>query len=280
MIDLKELEAITNNPDQVFAELRRLTIEEVGRLLLHVPDKFSGLQAILPSMPEDKVQIAWTGSSGEALLTQSLNFVSFIEAAFLKYAGKTLSDKTILDYGCGWGRLIRLMYKFSPPDKIYGCDPWGNSIDFCKKNGIRANLAVSDYVPQNIPFIGVSFDLIYAFSVFTHLSEKTAKAALGALRKTIGQDGLLVITIRPIEYWDVHSQNQSIVDRIKMKEDHESKGFAFTAHDIPPIDGEITYGDASVSIPYIKDTYDSWEVVGEERGSVDPYQTICYLKPR
>ena len=43
------------------------------------------------------------------------------------------------------------------------------------------------------------FDLIYAFSVFTHLSEKTAHIVLSTLRDHIADTGVLVLTIRPKE---------------------------------------------------------------------------------
>src|SRR4029077_744564 len=45
-------------------------------------------------------------------------------------------------------------------------------------------------------------DLIYAFSVFTHLSERAAIMALTTLRRYVARGGLFVITIRPKEYWD------------------------------------------------------------------------------
>lgn len=115
----------------------------------------------------------------------------------------------MLDYGCGWGRLIRLLYKYTPPARIYGVDPWDKSIDICKESGIRADLAVSDYLPKTLPFEGKKFDLIYAFSVFTHLSERAATMALAACRERIKNDGMMVITARPLSYWDyhVHAQN-------------------------------------------------------------------------
>jgi trans-aconitate methyltransferase len=35
-----------------------------------------------------------------------------------------LSDARVLDYGCGRGRLTRLLYKYIPYSRLYALDPW------------------------------------------------------------------------------------------------------------------------------------------------------------
>ena len=47
----------------------------------------------------------------------------------------------------------------------------------CREQGVIGHLALSEWVPRTLPFPG-PFDLIYAYSVFTHLSEKTTRVAL------------------------------------------------------------------------------------------------------
>ncbi|MEY3206086.1 MAG: hypothetical protein RLZZ21_2417 [Planctomycetota bacterium] len=84
-------------------------------------------------------------------------------------------------------RLLRLMLKFAPADGLHGVDPWHRSIDLCREHGIPCRLALSDYVPRSLPYDG-PFDLVYAFSVFTHLSESTARAALSTIRRSIAED--------------------------------------------------------------------------------------------
>lgn len=58
----------------------------------------------------------------------------------------------------------------------------GQSIEQCEQHNVKANLALSQWVPRSLPFER-QFDLIYAFSVFTHLSEKTVHVVLSTLRK-------------------------------------------------------------------------------------------------
>src|SRR5262249_1559916 len=160
----------------------------------------------LPTMPSDRVQIDWTGNSGPALLEQSLQFIDTVATTFASYTGKPLESARILDYGCGWGRMIRLMYKFVSPHHIYACDAWPSALGHCQEHHVRAHLTLCEEIPAETPFPGVTFDLVYAFSVLTHLSERTARAVMRVLRRSIKPDGICVITVRPPEYWDAHPQ--------------------------------------------------------------------------
>jgi trans-aconitate methyltransferase len=135
-------------------------------------------------MSSEKVQNAWTGNHGQPLLTQSLAFIKAMTTGYTSITGAKISDAKVLDYGCGWGRLIRLLYKLTPIDNIYGVDPWDESINECHRNNVKGHLAISDWVPKALPF-NVKFNLIYAFSVFTHLSEKTTSIVLNTLRNYI-----------------------------------------------------------------------------------------------
>jgi glycosyltransferase involved in cell wall biosynthesis/trans-aconitate methyltransferase len=266
-------------PEKVFAALRALSLREVGELLLDVPESCPALRAVLPTMPGDDVQRGWTGNSGAALLEQSLSFVEEVSAGFESLTGRPLEGARILDYGCGWGRLIRLMYKFSGPETIYGCDAWETSLDLSRSHAIRAQLALCDEVPTAAPFPGVTFDLIYAFSVLTHLSERTARAVMDALRSSIAPDGVCVVTIRPPEYWDAAAHSENPPDVARMKRDHATRGFAFTPHQRAAVDGEISYGDASISLEYIARSWSGWSIAADRLKSVDPLQHLVFLRP-
>ena len=152
------------------------------------------------------------------------------------------------DYGCGWGRTSLIDRQRTPP--LYAVIP-GTKPSAHAGPTIAVNFAQCLEVPTAVPFPGVTFDLIYAYSVFTHLSEDTCKAVLGAFREALRPGGMAVITVRPQTYWDAHSQEQSAVDVERMKADHETCGFAFTPHNRPPIDGHVRYGDTSISVEYM-----------------------------
>lgn len=266
--------------DDAFHALRRLSIRRFGELLLGVPDRFESLRAMLPEMPSERVQRDWTGNHGSALLQQSCAFVQSVERAYSRICSRPLEGATILDYGCGWGRILRLMYRYSDPDLIYGVDPDPAALAICRATRVLGHLAQCDHIPQAIPFRDVTFDLVYAFSVFTHLSENTATAVMDAIRSRIKPDGLLVLTVRPVEYWAVSPEvSSSIGDAMRRR--HLEQGFAFFPFNVPPIGGEVTFGDTSISIDYMRRNWQrQWKVEGEETSRRDQYQRLVFLRPR
>jgi hypothetical protein len=140
-----------------------------------------------------------------------------------------------------------------------------------------------DYLPTAIPVSNTIFDLIYSFSVFTHLSEGTATLALTTLRRYVARGGLFMITIRPKEYWDQVDPALDAgkpIDRDKLVARHERSGFAFVPHDREAIDGEVTYGDTSLSFEWIEQHAEGWNMVGHDRSLIDPLQLLVYLVPK
>jgi SAM-dependent methyltransferase len=270
--------------DDVLETLRHLCLDDFAQLLLELPsERLPNLSSLLPRMASEEVQKNWTGDSGTALLALTATFVRLATHNYQRFRGRSIAGGAVLDFGCGYGRIIRLLYYFTSPANIWGVDPMQESIDICQADGVRAHLAVSDYLPTTLPVEHANFDLIYSFSVFTHLSERAATLALTTLRRYIARDGLLVITIRPKEYWDqLHSSGAvgRAFDRTQLIAQHQKHGFAFFPHAREAIDGEVTYGDASLSFEWIKQHATGWSMVGYDRSLIDPLQIHVYLAPK
>jgi SAM-dependent methyltransferase len=254
---------------------RHVSLDDFGKLLLDVPSSYPNIKGHFPTMAPDDIQRQWTGASGDALLKQTTAFVRSALSAYHEFVHRDTSSARVLDFGCGYGRIIRLMYKFFSEANIFGVDPSNHSIELCRQHGMRGHFALSDWIPRTLPCDG-PFDLIYAFSVFTHLSEKVAEVSLGTLRNVLSESGLLVMSIRPEEYWHHHEGGKHALE---MKSRHALTGFAFLPHNRTPIEGEVTYGDTSMSIDYIKQKFTGWQVVGVDWNMCDHFQVLVYLKP-
>lgn len=264
----------------VLPVLRELCLDDFGELMLRMPDsEWPGLSRLLPRMASPVVQRQWTGSDGHALLRQTLNFVRVAAQGYYSICGRGPEGLNVLDFGCGYGRILRLMYYYSDPDRLFGCDAWDRSIAICRDDRVHANLAVSDYLPVSLPFPDRKFDWVYCFSVFTHLSSRAARAALHVLREYVADEGLLVFTIRPVEYWRFDKQIPPETAE-QLTRQHHRDGFAFKPHDLPPVDGDVTYGDTSMTFSYLKEQFPRWRFVKYDRTLDDPYQLIVFMCPR
>ena len=267
--------------NDVLTELRSLCLDDFATLFLSMPNpEFPALSRLLPRMTDAEVQKSWTGAEGYALLQGSLNFVRSMVLQCVALTGRPLQGESILDFGCGYGRIIRLMYYYSEPSRIWGVDPWDRAIDLCRSDGMLGNFALSDYLPKDLPVSSTRFGLIYAFSVFTHLSERATRQALATLRNYVNDNGLCVITIRPREYWDMAAAGGNPVDCNLMKQQHDGRGFAFTPLNLPPIDGDITYGDTSMTFRWLAENIPEWKIASHDHTLDDPLQVIVYLRPR
>jgi len=85
-----------------------------------------------------------------------------------------------------------------------------------------------------------------------------------------------VITIRPKEYWHIHANGKIASEMI---EQHDERGFAFKPHNRAPIDGDITFGDTSMTLAYLENNFPQWKVAAVEFNEKDSYQVVLFLKP-
>lgn len=270
--------AASGRTADVLPILRSLCLMDFGHLLLTMPDgDYPHLSRVLPRMASDQVQRDWTGASGQHLLHATVDFVRIMQTHFQDIARRPLRDARILDYGCGYGRIARLMYWFTDPENYVGIDPWDKSLELCAQDGLLGQFLMSDYLPATLPVGERKFDLMFAFSVFTHTSLRATQTALAALRKVIDPGGLLVITIRPAEFWPVVARI-SVEDRQAAADVHRHVGFSFNPAPYPRIDDELIFGDTSIDPGWLAANFPQWKLHRYDRG-IDEWQTIMLLTP-
>ena len=273
------LEALEHNPDvatreKAFASLRPLGLGIFAEILMQMPlDMFPRLSRLLPYMASEEVQLLWTGGAGAYLLKLSLSFVRSLGIAYGQLTGRPIAEARILDFGCGYGRLARLMYYFVDSEHLYGVDPWERSIEECRNARLGDNFRLCERLPNTLPVDDLEFDLIYAFSVYTHLPERVVRATLSTLRRNIRPDGLLCITIRPVEYWDAAPMSED--ERKQIKAAHAEGGFAF----IPHGPADALYGDCTMTLDWIDRNATGWRRAGVDWSLEDPLQIYVFLQP-
>jgi len=254
---------------------REIPLRIFGQILLDPVASLDRAGPFLPTMPSDDVQQLWTGNCGVPLLEQSVDFMrTVVEAAALHEMDP--HDSRVLDFGIGWGRLARLWLKYGGPGQLDGCDAWEDSLEKSRECGLRNRLVRSDPLLDDLPFEESSFDIIWAFSVFTHLSPKAMHDGFAGLRRMLKQRGTLVFTVRPHSYWDL-PQPRELLDAATQDRLISSDDVTFLQHQ----SADPYYGDISVSARFLKETCRSvgLEIVSMGWGTIDPYQIAVIARP-
>jgi SAM-dependent methyltransferase len=98
----------------------------------------------------------------------------------------------ILDFGCGCGRVLRHWSELAGTH-VFGCDIDPKMIEWSAANLPFAEVARNELTPP-LAYADSSFDLVYAFSVFTHLSEELQHAWIDEHRRVLRPGGYLLIS--------------------------------------------------------------------------------------
>ena len=116
-------------------------------------------------------------------------------------AGQDISElSAILDFGCGCGRTARHWAGLEGPE-IHGCDYNAELVAWCEANLPFMQVRVNDEEPP-APYPDDSFDLVYAISILTHLTEPMAHAWIADMRRILRPGGLLLVTTLGQEFGD------------------------------------------------------------------------------
>jgi SAM-dependent methyltransferase len=142
------------------------------------------------TLPPVELQASITPSVGDQALEEGQEIARVIRVAMRRH-GKFLSkSESVLDFGCGWGRVIRY---FDRVPNLWGIDVSENAIKACRETIPSARFALVDPLGPS-SFDDQTFDLIYAFSVFSHLSEEAHLCWLEEFERILKPGGLLILT--------------------------------------------------------------------------------------
>ncbi|WP_083671887.1 class I SAM-dependent methyltransferase [Sphingomonas montana] len=157
----------------------------------------------LPSLPSDEIQTGFTSLSGRQNLLQAFGFYG----KAVEYI-KSIHEPKIMDFGCGWGRISRFFLRETSPKNMYLVDAMDVAIDCLKNTNNPCNII---YNTKSPPIEGIpdGLDLIYAYSVFSHLSEKYFLDWVQYFLSKLKPGGHIVFTTRG---WQFIEHLQSLRD--------------------------------------------------------------------
>lgn len=101
--------------------------------------------------------------------------------------------RSILDWGCGSGRLTRYLDMLSK--NVTGVDIDADNLQYCAKTLPGVSFQQVDLYPPT-PFADGHFDLVIGLSVLTHLKEAAQDLWLGELRRIVQPGGILLLSVQ------------------------------------------------------------------------------------
>jgi SAM-dependent methyltransferase len=157
----------------------------------------NGGEPNLPGFPSEYLQSVVVGSNGEAAIRQAFTFFNFTKEA----TGQIGKNFKLLDFGVGWGRTLRTWMRDIPTANLYGVDIDPNILMESKAANVPGDLRQIDPL-GDLPF-QIEFDIIISFSVFSHLSEESARHWLPRLSRTLRPGGTMVVTVLGRHFLDM-----------------------------------------------------------------------------
>jgi len=107
------------------------------------------------------------------------------------------SLESVLDFGCGCGRVTRYWSDFE--GAVSGSDVNTKAIEWCRDNLGFASFERNTLAPP-LDFDAETFDLVYALSVFTHLTADLQVAWRDEMLRVLRPGGLLLLTTHGRSY--------------------------------------------------------------------------------
>jgi SAM-dependent methyltransferase len=218
-----------------------------------------------PGFPDDELQKQFVGSSNESAMIEGFEFFKVLKG-YSAALGKPFNNTTkVLDFGCGWGRFLRIFTNYITDENLYGVDIDPFIIEECHKNQVPGN--ISRIFPNgNLPYPDNFFDCVMSYSVFTHLPEYIHNNWIKEIARVSKPGCVFVLTLESIRFLDfVENLGNSKPDT------DWHKGLSKFSNNIPNYrnlfnDGKFVYlptgggdfrssdvyGDAVVSTKYIE----------------------------
>jgi len=150
-------------------------------------------------------------------------------------AGKdNLHIKKILDFPCGYGRVLRVMKATFPDSEFTACDLERDGVDFCNKI-FGATPVYSDKNIEDVKFQD-TYDLIWVGSLFTHLAKDQWPRFIKFFKQQLNSGGILIFTTQGRYSASLLRSGESAYgleteDKIKsLLDNYDNEGFGYSSY--------------------------------------------------
>lgn len=248
---------------------------------------YGEFRAHLPPVPPPELRDVV--SSGGLVGFLDAGFASFMALTRVLAAHGTALEarRRILDFGCGCGRLLRLMQPYAAAADLHGCDVDEQAVAWCQRELEWVTAQVSATVPP-LPYADGAFDLVYSISVFSHLEERNHHSWIEELARVCGPGGIVVITTHgppalaqlradPRKCADVGLSAEQV---LQAQSDLVQAGYAFCRQAELAHRADL-YGMTFITRDYIERCWSrAFEILSHESLGLQGWQDIVVLRSR
>ncbi|MEA2685161.1 MAG: hypothetical protein QOE93_356 [Actinomycetota bacterium] len=189
--------------------------------------------ATLPWPGEELAHRVSGSTDRDIFLITGEQSVRDLEAA-LAVIHRQLSDYgTILDFGCGCGRIMLWLERLGATSSVHGVDIDERAITWAQENMPWATFKVNQPLPP-LDYPDATFDLVYNHSVFTHIDEEYQDRWLAELRRVVKPGGHLILSVHGEEAFldfEANVGTSGIADPTAIRRELGTRGISFIKDD-------------------------------------------------
>ena len=214
------------------------------------------------------------------LVTGLVDLMSLLTAFRQAAAARPVDRPRVLDFGCGGGRLLRFFCAAADRWDATGVEVHADMAAWCAAS-LPNVTSVHGGVRPPLPLADADFDLVYSFSVFTHLDRDSSREWLGELRRILRPGAFLIATthglpfVRYVQRSEPHQRitNLGADEGRELEREMHEHGIAFVPY--PAASQESTqvgdrYGITFISAAYVAEQWaaEGFEIVEHRQGGL------------